>query len=122
MNIIKKIRGLRYFRKKDIFIYENCHFINKKNIKLLGFNQIYQGVTIQAAGKNSFVIGKNSNIHRYSILQSAGGFIHIGNNTNIGDFCFLSGQGGLTIGDNVLCSSFVNIVPNQHCYDNINEI
>lgn len=121
MNIIKKIRGLKYFKNINISVYENCHFSNIENIQLSGFNNIYQGVTIIACGKNSFVMGKNSNIHRYSILQSAGGFIHIGDNVNIGDFCFLSGQGGLTIGNNVLCSSFVNIIPNQHCYADINK-
>lgn len=51
MGIIEKIRGLRYFKNINISVFESCHFSNIKNIQLLGFNNIYQGVTIAACGK-----------------------------------------------------------------------
>ena len=117
--IVDYTRGFLTFFKRNISLKKDCCFNNKKHIKLCGNNKIYQGVTIEASGRNSFSLGKGSNIHRYSILLSAGGKIDIGENTNIGDFCFLSGQGGLTIGNNVLITSYVKIIPNSHNYTDI---
>ncbi len=119
--VLKYIRGIFYFGfKKNIIIEKDCQIKNSKFIKVSGKNKFFKGAVIISDTKNGIEIGKNSNICRYSIINNAGGFIKIGNNTNIGDFCNLYGQGGLTIGDNVLVASCVQIVPNQHTYTDIN--
>ncbi|MDD3419047.1 MAG: acyltransferase [Candidatus Gastranaerophilales bacterium] len=121
IKIQNKFRGfLNFPQVSNLSLERNCQFMHKSSCKLEGNNHIGSGSVVNASrNKNSIIIGKNSKIHRYSILQSAGGFIHIGKNTNIGDFCWLSGQGGLKIGDNVLFASYVKIIPNQHSFDDI---
>lgn len=49
------------------------------------------------------------------------GVINIGSNSQIGDFCNLYGQGNLNIGNNVMIASNVQIVPNQHTFQDISK-
>jgi len=65
------------------------------------------------------VFHNNVIICAYSILNAAGGFIEISNGSTVGDFCNLYGQGGLRIGCDVMIASCVQIVPNQHSFQDI---
>ncbi|WP_332237867.1 acyltransferase [Sporolactobacillus sp. KGMB 08714] len=109
------------FNKKNskIFVEKYCTFKNHNWIVLGGDNEIQKGTFISAGKPNSISIGKGTTISRYSVIQSLQGFIKIGPNSQVGDFCNLYGQGGLTIGKDVMISSNVQIVPNQHTFNDM---
>lgn len=103
----------------EVFIESLCEIKNPHWVSVGGNNLFQRGSVILADSPNSIFIGKESCICRYSVVQSVGGFIRIGNRTQIGDFCNLYGQGGLTIGNDVMIASCVQVVPNQHTYNDL---
>ena len=89
---------------------------------IVGYNVSFlQGAIVLADKIGLIEIGDNSTICRYSVVQSVGGNILIGRNSVIGDLCSVYGQGGLKIGEHVMISSGVRIVPNQHTFDDLNQ-
>lgn len=99
------------------YIDNLCHFENTSNIYCGKDVKFLRGCCVMANNNGRVLIGNGSSICRFSIVQSVGGTIMIGENTCIGDFCSLYGQGGLTIGNNVAIASCVQIVPNQHTFE-----
>ena len=93
-----------------------CTFENASSIYMGRDVKFLKGCCV-LANEGRIEIGHNSTICRFTIVQSVGGKVSIGNNTTIGDFCNLYGQGGLEIGNNVMIASCVQIVPNQHTFD-----
>ncbi|WP_304654790.1 acyltransferase [Sporolactobacillus sp. STSJ-5] len=111
------------FNKKNrrILIEKYCTFKNYHWITLDGNNEIQKGTFISADNPFSVNIGNGTTISRFSIIQSMQGVINIGSNSQIGDFCNLYGQGNLNIGKDVMIASNVQIVPNQHTYEDISK-
>lgn len=64
------------------------------------------------------VLGKNSEVHDFSILSTYGGDIKIGDDSSVNPFCILYGHGGLSIGDKVRIATQCVIIPANHSYDN----
>lgn len=72
-----------------------------------------QGIVI---GENTFVMN-HSELHVYNFRRLPHAGIKIGRHCLIGEFNVLRGQGGITIGDNVYTSPFVQIVAVNHVYE-----
>ena len=53
----------------------------------------------RGAGDAEVIIGDNTIIGRYAVIQSKVGSIHIGANCNIGSYSVITSQGGIEIGD-----------------------
>lgn len=64
-------------------------------------------------------IGNNVRIHSFCKLATCGGNLSIGNNVQIGDCCTITAQGGVTIEENVLMADKINIIANQHVFNDI---
>jgi acetyltransferase-like isoleucine patch superfamily enzyme len=62
----------------------------------------------------SITIGKNCEIHPFSMLLTYGGHIHIGDNCSVNPFTIIYGSGGAYIGNNVRIAAHVMIVPENH--------
>lgn len=76
------------------------------------FNTIHGG-EIMVSGP-SYFIGNTK-------LYSAGGSITIGKEVTLGDYCFVNGAGGVIIGDYVLFSDKVNIISENHNYEDVSK-
>jgi acetyltransferase-like isoleucine patch superfamily enzyme len=62
----------------------------------------------------SITIGKNCEIHPYSMLLTHGGDIQLGDNSSVNPFTIIYGSGGAYIGKNVRIAAHVMIVPENH--------
>lgn len=67
--------------------------------------------------KGSIVIGRNSVIHKGTIIDTYNGNIKIGDNFSLNPFSIIYGHGGVLIGDNVLIAAHVVIVSANHRFD-----
>lgn len=67
-------------------------------------------------GENTYVM-HHAELHVYNFRDLPHAGIKIGKNCLISEFTILRGQGGITIGDNVYTSPFVQIVAVNHVYD-----
>jgi acetyltransferase-like isoleucine patch superfamily enzyme len=72
-----------------------------------------QGITI---GDNTLVM-HGSVLHVYNFRNLPHAFIQIGRDSLIGEYNVLRGQGGITIGDRVYTSPFVQMLAVNHVYD-----
>jgi acetyltransferase-like isoleucine patch superfamily enzyme len=109
MNIKKKFKiilntivySIRFFGK-DIYIHPSS-FVSRKAI-------------IMNSGKGKIVIGKNCEIHQYSLISTYGGKIFIGNNCSLNPFSIIYGHGGVKIGDGVRIACHSVIIPANHIF------
>jgi acetyltransferase-like isoleucine patch superfamily enzyme len=62
----------------------------------------------------SITIGKNCEIHAFSMLLTHGGDIHLGDNCSVNPFTIIYGCGGAYIGNNVRIAAHVMVVPENH--------
>jgi acetyltransferase-like isoleucine patch superfamily enzyme len=62
----------------------------------------------------SISIGKNCEIHPFSMLLTHGGDIHIGDNCSVNPYTIIYGCGGAYIGNSVRIAAHVMIVPENH--------
>ncbi len=82
---------------------------------------IKQGADLQASvKKKSIIIGDNSEIHEDCALRASKGYIHIGRFVSINRGGIVLGAGGVTIKDNVRIGPRVNILSNNHIFNNRN--
>lgn len=98
--------------KRIKFEEKNNVFIDK--FVSIGANSIISGY---AGGK--LHINKGVVICSNCKIATCGGNIEIEENTQIGDNCVITGQGGVHIGKNVLMADRINIIANQHIYEDI---
>ncbi|AZZ91676.1 acyltransferase [Hahella sp. KA22] len=59
-------------------------------------------------------IGRNCELHSYSMILSYGGSIYIGDNCSLNPFSILYGHGGLRIGTGVRIAAHVVVIPANH--------
>jgi acetyltransferase-like isoleucine patch superfamily enzyme len=72
-----------------------------------------QGITI---GENTLVM-HGSILHVYNFRNLPHAFIRIGRDSLVGEYNVLRGQGGITIGDRVYTSPFVQLLAVNHVFD-----
>ena len=70
--------------------------------------------TIRVNGGGAISIGKNCEIHPYSMLLTYGGNIKIGDNCSLNPFSIVYGHGGVRIGDGVRIAAHTVIIPANH--------
>lgn len=93
-----------------------------KNVRLARGVYLDEGVYLHALphgieiGENTYVM-HHAELHVYNFRDLPKAGIKIGKNCLISEFSVLRGQGGVTIGDNVYTSPFVQIVAVNHVYD-----
>jgi acetyltransferase-like isoleucine patch superfamily enzyme len=63
------------------------------------------------------IVMHGSILHEYNFRQLPHAGIRIGAESLIGEYNVLRGQGGITIGDRVYTSPFVQIIAVNHCFD-----
>jgi acetyltransferase-like isoleucine patch superfamily enzyme len=69
---------------------------------------------IRVNGGGSISIGRNCEIHPFSMLLTYGGDVHLGDNCSVNPFTIIYGCGGAYIGNNVRIAAHVMIVPENH--------
>jgi acetyltransferase-like isoleucine patch superfamily enzyme len=62
----------------------------------------------------SITIGKNCEIHPFSMLLTHGGDIHLGDNCSVNPFTIIYGCGGAYFGNNVRIAAHVMVIPENH--------
>jgi serine acetyltransferase len=70
--------------------------------------------TIRVNGGGVIFIGKNCEIHPYSMLLTYGGDIHVGDNCSVNSFSIIYGHGGVRIGNGVRIAAHAVIIPANH--------
>jgi len=111
-----------------LFIGRGVQFQYSSKINLGKWVKLGSYVRLSALGKQGIFIGDNCNIGDFSRLvvstsfNNIGQFIKIGNNTGIGEFAYLGGAGGLEIGSDCSIGQYLSCHPENHNYDNPNEL
>jgi acetyltransferase-like isoleucine patch superfamily enzyme len=59
-------------------------------------------------------IGKNCEIHPYSMILTYGGDIHVGDNCSLNPFAIVYGHGGVRLGNGVRIAAHTVIIPSSH--------
>lgn len=70
--------------------------------------------TLRVCGGGSIRIGRNCEIHPFSMLITHGGDIDIGDNCSLNPFAIVYGHGGVRIGKGVRIAAHAMIVPANH--------
>lgn len=126
------IRGFRFV----LFLKKPKAALFGRKVRLFNVPKIYFGkflklgnyVSISALGEEGAFFGNNVGIGDYSkvivstSLNDIGSFIKIGDNVGIGEFAYLGGAGGLTIGDNCIVGQYLSCHPENHIYEDKNEL
>jgi acetyltransferase-like isoleucine patch superfamily enzyme len=121
--------GVRAFTYRAIIEMRGTAAIEKdvrirfaSNVRLAHGVYLDQGVYLHACpggidiGENTLVMHHAElNVYNYRDLPNAG--IQIGRDSLVGEFTVIRGQGGVTIGDRVYTSPFVQIVAVNHVFD-----
>jgi acetyltransferase-like isoleucine patch superfamily enzyme len=69
---------------------------------------------IRNCGGGRINIGRNCEIHPYSMLLTYGGDIHIGDNCSLNPFAIVYGHGGVRIGNGVRIAAHSVIISSSH--------
>jgi acetyltransferase-like isoleucine patch superfamily enzyme len=69
---------------------------------------------VRVCGGGTITIGKNCEIHPFSMLLTYGGDIRIGDNCSVNPFSIIYGMGGTIIGDGVRIAAHTVIVSANH--------
>jgi acetyltransferase-like isoleucine patch superfamily enzyme len=69
---------------------------------------------IRICGGGGITIGKNCEIHPYSMILTYGGEIHVGDNCSLNPFSIIYGPGGVRLGNGVRIAAHTVIIPSNH--------
>ena len=69
---------------------------------------------VRVCSGGSITIGRNCEVHPFSMLMTYGGHICIGDNCSINPFTIVYGHGGVRIGDGVRIAAHTVIIPANH--------
>lgn len=69
---------------------------------------------VRVCGGGSIVIGRNCQVHPFSMLLTYGGEIRIGDNCSINPFTIIYGTGGAHIGNGVRIAAHCVVIPENH--------
>jgi acetyltransferase-like isoleucine patch superfamily enzyme len=70
--------------------------------------------TVRVCGGGSIRIGRNCEIHPFSMVLTYGGDIEIGDNCSVNPFTIIYGHGGVRIGSGVRIAAHCVIIPANH--------
>jgi len=98
-------------------IFYNIKFTN--NIIIDPSTWIANKSTIRNDLKGEIIIGKNCEIHNFSMILSYGGKIKIGDNCSLNPFSIIYGHGGIIIGNGVRIAAHTVIIPSNHNFGDI---
>lgn len=103
---------------QSTIIEKNVKIIDSERISLGDNVIIEQGVVLNASSlpRPALIIGDNSIIRQYSMLQTRAGIIEIGSNCSVNPFCMIYGKGNVTIGNYVRIATGSVIVAQSHIY------
>ncbi len=113
------LRGYALFGKEAVLVHPNTNIIDSKGIRIGKNVVIHSNVRFQQSENSPIVLSNNVEIYDHSVLQSLGGGITIGRNVIIGEYSTFQAQASITIEDDVLLASKVQIITNSHIYDDI---
>jgi acetyltransferase-like isoleucine patch superfamily enzyme len=106
VNIINSIYNFQKIkRNKSIFLGRNVKIHPSAKIEIIEGGKVY--------------IGENSEILAGVIIITYGGNVEIGNNCIINPYVIIYGLGGAKIGDDVLIAGHTMIVPDNHCFKDL---
>ena len=114
---MSRVRGYAIFGKKNVKVYSNVLIDNKKTIFADDNVTIYCNVRFQSSEYSPIYLSKNVQIYDHSVIQSLGGGITIGKNVILGEYTTIQAQANVTIEDDVLLASKIQIITNNHVYD-----
>jgi acetyltransferase-like isoleucine patch superfamily enzyme len=69
---------------------------------------------VEVCGGGTIRIGKNCEIHPFSMILTYGGDIEIGDNCSLNPFAIIYGHGGVQIGNGVRIAAHTTIIPANH--------
>ncbi len=98
--IFNYLRFTLFYRWRGIHVHPSSHISFK--------------ATLLNPGNGVIKIGKECEIHRYSVINSYGGQIELGDNVSLNSFSLLYGNGGLIIKNGVRIAPHSIIVPANH--------
>lgn len=98
--IFRRIKYAIRFRGQPIRIHPSSRISSRSEVRIVG--------------GGSISIGKNCEIHPFSMILTDGGDIRIGNNCSVNPFTIIYGTGGTFIGDGVRIAAHTVIVPANH--------
>lgn len=107
--VLRKLGGYVFMSSG---IYIGC----PRNIEIGNRVTISKDVALRGNSddETSIVIGDNTNIAEFVILDTCGGYINIGKRCTINQFSVLYGHGGLEIGNDVHIATKCTIIPANH--------
>jgi acetyltransferase-like isoleucine patch superfamily enzyme len=119
-DIILGLRGYALFRNEGIKIYPNVDIASTEGIYVGRNVSIHSNVRFQQSKESPIILSDNVEIFDHSVIQSLGGGIVIGKNVIIGEYSTIQAQACVTIEDDVLMASKIQIITNAHVYEDIN--
>lgn len=132
IQVCSLFRGFRFIfflkKPKAALLGRKVRLFNAPKIYFGKFLKLGNYVSISALGREGVFFGNNVGVGDYSkvivstSLNDIGSFIKIGDNVGIGEFAYLGGAGGLTIGDNCIIGQYLSCHPENHVYNDKNEL
>jgi acetyltransferase-like isoleucine patch superfamily enzyme len=103
---------LKFFIRK--LQYKIQYF--RSSISIDPSSYVSRKAVIRSVGGGKIVIGKNCEIHDFSMIMTYGGDIIIGDNTSVNPFTIIYGHGGTIIGSGVRLAAHSTIIPANHIF------
>lgn len=75
---------------------------------------VSRNAVIRVTGGGSITIGKECEIHDYSMILTYGGDIFVGDHCSLNPFAIIYGHGGVRIGNGVRVAAHTVIIPANH--------
>jgi len=116
---VPKVRGYAIFGKKGVKVYSHVEIPNVSPLSVGENVTIFSNVRFQCSEESPIQISDNVQVYDHSVIQSLGGGISIGKNVIIGEYTTIQAQSNVTIEDDVLLASKIQIITNAHMYDDI---
>jgi acetyltransferase-like isoleucine patch superfamily enzyme len=122
------IRGLLYTllhlkKTKVFFLGSNTEIKHGSNLTFQSPLTVGRNVTIDCLSLNGIQLGNNVTIpdgtfiRCTGVISELGTGLKIGNNTGLGHNTFINAQGGIEIGNDVIVGPNVNILSENHLFD-----
>jgi acetyltransferase-like isoleucine patch superfamily enzyme len=131
--VLKIVRGMicKLFlrRSKGLILIGKGVKIRQKRLISVGKNfKAEDYCEIQGLAKEGLTFGDNVTIGRMAMIRPSGYYIGeigegltVGNNSAIGASCFIGASGKITIGDNVMLGPNVNMLGENHVFEDVNK-
>lgn len=102
---------------RRVVLHPPLCLVNARRIEVGDDSWLESQVTLSASRLGSVVLGRKTQIRRYSTLEADEGQIVMGDRCSVNSFCILNGYGGLEIGNDVRIASHAVILSSSHRHD-----